>query len=466
MRKEETFDPEDWEAFSKLAHRMLSDTLEHLRGLTDLPAWQPMPPAVRDSFNEDLPAEGQGEEKAYQDFLARVRPFPNGNLHPRFFGWVQGNGTPLGMMADMLAAGLNPHLAGFDQAPALVEHEVLRWLASMMGLPASSSGLLVGGGSMANTLALAVARHQHAGFDLRGEGLWGRPRMVCYGSPQTHGWVRKACEFLGLGSDSFRAVELSSMKDAIRADRKSGLRPFCVIGTAGTVNTGAIDDLEALARLAEAEGLWFHVDGAFGAMAYLSKRLRPALAGLEKSHSLAFDLHKWAYLPFECACVLIRDARAHHQTFASSAPYLQTEERGVIAGGLPFADRGIELTRSFKALKIWLTLKAYGSRKLARMIEQNVEQARYLGRLVEAHECLELAAPVSLNIVCLRYRGDDTLNQELLRQIQESGVAVPSGTVINGRYAIRVCIVNHRTRFQDLDRFLQALLEIGGRLAQ
>jgi glutamate/tyrosine decarboxylase-like PLP-dependent enzyme len=443
---------------------MLSDTLDHLKGLSDLPAWQPMPEQIRQSFGGEVPREGEGEERAYQDFVQRVRPYPNGNLHPRFFGWVQGNGTPLGMMADMLAAALNPHMAGFDQAPAQVEHEVLRWLASLMGFPETSSGLLVGGGSMANTLGLAVARHAHAGCDLRRHGLWGRPRLVCYGSAETHGWIKRACEFLGLGYDSFRAVDIASMKAAIAADRQAGLQPFCVVGTAGTVNAGAVDDLEALASLAAREGLWFHIDGAFGALAYLSERLRPALAGLEKADSLAFDLHKWGYLPFECACVLVRDANLHHASFATSAPYLRHGDRGVIAGGLPFADRGLELTRGFKALKVWLTLKAYGSDKLARMIEQNVEQARYLGSLVEAQESLELVAPVTLNVVCLRHRGDDKLNEELLLRVQESGVAVPSGTVINGVYVIRVCIVNHRTRSEDLDLLVRTLLEIGRQL--
>ena len=463
--QEETFDPDDWSSFSELSHRMLQDTLDHLRALPQTPAWRPMPSAVRESFNSPLPYEGFGEEEAYHSFVERVRPYPNGNLHPRFFGWVQGNGTPMGMMADMLAAALNPHMAGFDQAPALVEHEVLRWLAQMMGFPQDCGGLLVSGASMANTLAIAVARHAHAADDLRRRGLWDRPRMTCYGSPETHSWAKRTLEFLGMGSDSLRTVQLADMPKAIHDDRAAGLQPFAVIGTAGTVNSGMIEDLEALGQLARLERLWFHVDGAFGAMAYLSERLRPMLKGLEQADSLGFDLHKWGYLPFECACVLVRDKELHEAAFSSTAPYLHSGDRGVIAGGLPFADRGLELSRGFKALKVWMTLRAYGTAKMARMIEQNVDQARYFGQLVEREAALELVAPVTLNVVCFRYRGDDKLNQELLLRIQESGVAVPSGTVMNERYVLRVCIVNHRTRRSDLELLLATILRIGDSLS-
>ncbi|MBX3189180.1 MAG: pyridoxal-dependent decarboxylase [Labilithrix sp.] len=473
---EDSFDPPDWDRFRALAHRMVDDMLDHLSTLRDKPAWQPMPQAVRASFESPLPREPRGEEEAYADFVRRVLPYPNGNLHPRFWGWVQGNGTPLAMMAEMLAAGMNPHMAGFDQAPALVEHEVLRWLAELMGFPSGASGLLVTGGTMASTLALAVARHAKAGFDVREEGLQsGRPRLVFYGSTETHGWAKKAAELLGLGRSSFRAIavadhriDLRALREAIAADRAKGERPFCVIGTAGTVNTGATDDLVGLAATARAEDLWFHVDGAFGALAHVSERLRDRVAGVEQADSIGFDLHKWMYLPFEAACLLVRDGDAHRAAFASSAPYIAATSRGVIAGGLPFADRGVDLSRGFKALKVWLSLKAYGADKLARMIEQNVAQAEHLARLVEAEPDLELLAPVPLNVVCFRYapsgvaeEGLDALNEEILLRLQESGLAVPSGTTIDGRFAIRVAIVNHRSRRDDFDALVGAVKALG-----
>jgi aromatic-L-amino-acid/L-tryptophan decarboxylase len=473
-----TLDPGDWEEFRALAHKMVDDMLDRLRDLRAGPAWRPMPPRVTAALDEPLPRRGRGAEAAYEDFKDLVLPYPNGNLHPRFWGWVQGSGTPLAMMADMLASGLNPHMAGFNQAPALVEKQVLSWLTELMGFPKEASGVLVMGGTTANLLGLAVARNTRAGFDLRREGLGapGRPRLVVYASTEAHSWAQKAVELLGMGAESLRRVavdgeyriDLAALAAAIRADRRSGARPICVIGTAGTVNTGATDDLAALAALCREEGLWFHVDGAFGALARLSGGLRPLVSGIEEADSLAFDLHKWMYLPFDVACVLVRDAEAHAGAFALSASYLAAETRGVIAGGLPFADRGVDLTRAFRALKVWMSLKAHGVDLFARLIEQNVAQARHLAALVAAEAELELLAPAPLNVVCFRYRAPDLgeerlnrLNQEVLLRLQESGVAVPSGTTLSGRVALRCAIVNHRSRREDFDALVAATLAFG-----
>ena len=475
-RPEETLDPADWETFRALAHRMVDDTLDHLATLRDRAAWQPMPPAVRAGFDEPLPRAGEGDEAAYEQFRERILPYPNGNLHPRFWGWVQGNGTPLGMMSDMLAAAMNPHLAGFDQAPARVEHQVVRWLAELFGFPADAGGVLVTGGTMANVLGLAVARHARAGWDVREEGMHGGPRLTVYASTETHGWVRKAVDLMGMGRRALRIVpvdaldrmDLDALAAAVHEDRAAGHRPICVIGTAGSVNTGASDDLAALADFCQAEGLWFHVDGAFGAWAYASDVLRPLVAGMERADSLAFDLHKWGYLPFECACVLVRDAELHRGTFATAAPYLAQTERGVIAGGLPFADRGIDLTRGFKALKVWMSFKAHGVDAIVRLVEQNVAQAQYLAARIEASPALELLMPVQLNVVCFRYAPADlpeaerdAVNQEILLRLQEDGIAVPSGTLVRGRYAIRAAIVNHRSRLEDFDVLVDAVERIG-----
>jgi glutamate/tyrosine decarboxylase-like PLP-dependent enzyme len=476
-----TLDPADWAALRALGHRMLDDMLDHLTSVRQRPAWTPMPADVKAALSRPLPYEPQGAESAYEDFVRYVRPYPNGNLHPRFWGWVQGNGTPLAMLADMLASGLNPHLAGFNQAPALVEHQVLAWLAELMGMPADTSGLLCSGGTMAGVIGLAVARHARAGFDVRELGLQGHdhPLLTVYGSIETHGWVAKAAELLGLGRRAYRAVgvdddfriDVAALRRAIAADRRDGHRPFCVVGTAGTVNAGAVDDLCALADVCAAEGLWFHVDGAFGALARLVPALCDTVAGIERADSLALDLHKWMYLPFDVACVLVRDARVHQAAFAASASYFGPADRGVLAGGLPFADRGIELTRSFKALKVWMSLKAHGVRTFGRLIEQNVHQARHLAALVHDHPDLQLLAPVPLNVVCFRYAPAglpseclDALNQEILVRLQESGVAIPSSTWIRDRFAIRVANVNHRSRHEDFDALVRAVAQIGGEL--
>jgi aromatic-L-amino-acid decarboxylase len=480
---EETLDPSDWEEFRRFAHGVIDDTVGWLATLREQAAWQEMPEAVRASFDEALPMEGAGAERAYAEFVERVRPYPNGNLHPRFWGWVQGTGTPLAIIADMLASALNPHMAGFNQAPTLVEKQVLAWLAELMGFPRESSGVLTSGGTMANLIGLAVARGEKAGFDVREHGLQGfsGPRLVLYGSGETHGWCRKAAELLGLGNSAYRRVavgadyrmDVPALRTLIQSDRREGMRPFCVVGNAGTINTGATDDLRALAAVCKEQGLWFHVDGAFGALARLSEKLRGVVEGIEEADSLAFDLHKWMYLPFEVGCVLVRDAEAHVRTFAAKQNYFGDAERGVIGGGLPFAERGIELTRSFRALKVWMSLKAHGVATYGRLIEQNVAQAKYVAELITASPELELLTPVALNVVCFRLRPSgvaeaelNALNKEVLLRVQESGVAVPSSTVLDGKFAMRVAITNHRSRREDFEVLVVAVREIGGKVAE
>lgn len=475
-------DPEDWESFRGLARQMMDDVVDHLASVGQRPAWQPLPDDVREALREPVPREAHGAEATYRVFRERVLPYSNGNTHPRFWGWVQGSGLPIAVLADLLASGMNPHLAGLNQAPRFVEEQVVAWIAELMDFPKTSSGLLCSGGSMAGILALAVARHARAGFDVREQGLQGaeHPTLTLYGSRETHSWATKAVELLGLGRRSLRLIDVDdayrvrvdALRQAIADDRRAGRRPFCVIGTAGTVNTGATDDLEALADLCAEEQLWFHVDGAFGAWARIAPALRPMVRGIERADSLALDLHKWMYLPFESACLLVRDADAHRAAFATSAPYLGAGERGVSAGGFPLADRGVELTRSFKALKIWMALKTHGVEAFADMIEQNVGQARLLVEQIEGHAELQLLAPAPLNVVCFRYvahgsseREHHALNQELLLRVQESGFAVPSSTWIGERFALRVAIVNHRTRAADIRQFVERVVGLGRALS-
>lgn len=475
---DESLDPQDWAELRSLGHRMLDDMLDYLSTVRDKPAWQPVPESVRVHLRAPLPTEPQDAAAVYREFVQNVLPYTNGNRHPRFWGWVQGNGTPMGMLADMLASGMNPHMAGFDQAPILVENQVLAWLTELMGMPPETSGILLGGGTMANLTGLVVARHAKAGFDVREQGLQasGRPILTLYGSTETHGWAQKAAELMGLGNRAFHRVavgndfriDISALRQAVDEDRRAGHRPFCVIGNAGTVNTGAMDDLDALAKFCREEDLWFHVDGAFGALARIVPSLAPLVGGIEQADSLAFDLHKWMYLPFEVACVLVRDGKAHTDAFTLTPSYLAQTSRGVIAGGLPFAERGLELTRSFRALKVWMSLKAHGISAFSRLIEQNVRQARSCAGLIEAHPDLELVAPVSLNIVCFRFAPKaeasadlDRVNEEILLRIQESGLAVPSSTRIGDAFALRIAITNHRSKSEDFELFVKAVCEIG-----
>ena len=481
LRAEESLDPDDWDGLRVLGHRMVDDMLTSPRTVRDRPVWRPIPADVRARFRGPVPHDPQGAERAYADFRDYVLPHPMGNIHPRFWGWVMGTGTPLGALADMLAAGMNPNMGGGDHVANHVEAQVLDWCKEMLGFPADASGLLVSGGSMANLVGLAVARSARAGFDIRKRGVRGATGpLTVYGSVEMHSSIQKAVELLGLGGDALRQVpvnaefeiDVAALERMVTEDRTAGCRPICVIGNAGTVGTGAIDDLRGLAAVAARERLWFHVDGAFGALAVLVPEFRPRLAGMEVADSIAFDLHKWMYVPFEAGCTLVRDADAHRRAFALRPDYLTHAERGLAAGNLWFSDYGIQLTRGFRALKVWMLLKEHGLDKYARLVRQNIDQARYLAELIREAPDLELLAPVPLNIVCFRYvaqhRDDaalDALNQELLIQLHEQGIAVPSNLTLGGRFALRVAITNQRSRREDFDLLVSEVRRIGAALA-
>jgi len=372
----------------------------------------------------------------------------------------------------MLAGGLNANLGGRDHAPIEVERQILAWVREIFGFPEGASGLFVTGTSMANFLGLLVARRKALGAGARGSGLGAQGlRLRAYASEAVHGCVPQALDMAGLGSQALRRVamddagrvDLAALRRAVSEDRAAGLRPFLVVGTAGTVDTGAVDDLAGLADLAAEEGLWFHVDGAFGALAILAPGLAPRLEGIQRADSLAFDFHKWGQVPYDAGYILVRDGELHRATFASDAAYLRREARG-LAGGSPWpCDYGPDLSRGFRALKTWFTLKTHGLGRIGRAIEGSCVLAKYLEGRILALPQLELMAPVALNIVCFRHRGadPDSLNAGIVARLQESGLAAPSTTILEGRLAIRAALVNHRTRKEDLDRMLEAVLEWG-----
>ena len=489
-----TLDPQDWGELRDLGHRMVDDMLEWLRTVRERPAWQPMPPDARAAFDAPAPRRPAGAEAAYRAFVEQVLPYPMGNVHPRFWGWVIGTGTPFGAMADMLAATINPNVGGGQHAAPFVEAQVVAWCKEMLGYPAEASGLLVSGGSMANLVGLAVARSwgaERLGVDVRRAGVRGTAApMVAYTSREAHSSVQKAMELLGLGSDALRklpvhadfTLDVAALERAIADDRAAGLHPFCVIGNAGTVNTGAVDDLPALADLCAREGLWFHVDGAFGALAALAPDAladaeRARLSALARADSLAFDLHKWMYMPYDVGCALVRHPDLHHGTFALTPDYLARVEGGLASDARWLSEYGVELSRGFRALKVWLSLQEHGIDRYAQLVAQNLAQAAHLARLVDDAPDLERLSPTSLNIVCFRWRGSgangaplddatlDDVNRRLLVALQERGIAVPSNTVVNGRFALRVAIVNHRTTREDLELFVDEVRRIGAELA-
>lgn len=475
---DETLDP-DWESARRLGHELIDLAIEYLSTVEERPVWQPPPPEILERLSTPLPRDPQPAEEVVADFLRDVLPYNQGAIHPRYWGWVKGSGTLTGAFADFLAATMNPNVGGTNIAPAYVEFQVLDWLKEIVGYPREAGGLLVSGGSEANFVGLAVARHAHTHGRDREEGVVGIRPLTAYMSSEGHSSLQKAVEILGIGNRYLRRVSVDEnyrirtdeLERMIAADREQGMKPFCVIGNAGTVNIGAIDPLSALADLCQEQGLWFHVDGAIGAVANLSSRLRPLLGGMERADSIGLDAHKWLQINYQVGCALIRDRELQRSTFRLIPPYLQRPTRGIAAGPEWLSEYGLQLSRGFMALKVWMSLKEHGAKKYGRIIEKNVAQAQYLAELVEKSPRLELLAPVPLNIVCFRYNvlGKDAeelqaLNQELLLRLQESGRAIISSTTLQGKFALRACFTNHRTRKKDVDLLVGLVQEIGSTL--
>jgi len=472
-----SLDPQNWAETRELAHRMLDQVFDDLETVRSRPVWQRLPDSAKASLTVPAPHEPQSLESVYEEFRKNVEPYALGNRNPKFWGWVIGGGTPVGMLGDMLASAMNTNAGGFEQSSAYVEKQVIDWFKEVFGFPSEATGLLVTSGSAANLTGLTVGRDAILGDSV--ENGVGSARACVYASQQVHNSVDKAMGVLGLGRSSLRKVKTLSdfsmdtnhLRDLIAADRSQGLKPILVVGTAGTVATGAIDDLPAIADICEEEKLWFHVDGAFGAIAALSDELRPLVKGMERADSIAFDLHKWMSVNFDAGCVIVRDPEAHMRSFSSPASYLSAMPGGIAVGGYLFSDLGIDLSRGFRALKAWMSIKTYGFAMYGKMVEKNVAQARCLASIVEAEKRLELVAAVPLNVVCFRYVGSglateqlDEVNANILVRLQEDGLAVPSGVKLGGKFALRVANVNHRSRKSDFDDLVRDVLRIGDEL--
>lgn len=465
-------DPSDWDGLRAQAHRMLDDILDYSKNIRERPVWQPIPDQVRQRFAAAVPVTPCSLADVHQEFMNYILPFAAGNVHPGFMGWVHGGGTPVGMLAEMLAAGLNANLGGRDQIPVEVERQIARWMRGIFGFPETAAGLFVTGTSMANFIAVVVARDAALGSEVRRAGVAASPgRLTAYGSAAAHGCIGKAMDICGLGSDALRRVPtdnrgrmaLMALEKAIEQDRKAGFQPFLVVGTAGTVDTGAIDGLVGLADLARREKIWFHVDGAFGALAVLAPRLAPKLRGIERADSLAFDFHKWGQVPYDAGFVLVRDGALQRNAFAAASSYLRRETRGLAAGSPWPCDYGLDLSRGFRALKTWFTLKVYGTEAIGAVIARTCGLARYLEDRIRKTPELELLAPVELNIVCFRYRAGDSdrVNARIVVELQERGIIAPSTTTIDGTLAIRAAIVNHRASEVEIDQLIDGVLALG-----
>ncbi|MBZ0281539.1 MAG: amino acid decarboxylase [Anaerolineae bacterium] len=457
--------------FRRLGYRAIDILADQMDTIRDYPTRQPMPDVVRERFmKQPLPESGCDPTELIESFADEILPYPMGNASPRFFAWVNSPPAPLAVLAELLAAGLNPSVAGGDHAATYVEHAVLNWLKTIMGYPLDAGGVLASGGSAANLIALGVMRHIKTEGSVRAQGIQTKSApMVIYTSTQGHGCIQKAIEVLGFGHEYLRKIpvdadyqmDMDALRTQIAVDRDSGLIPVCVAASAGTVNTGAIDPLEAIADLCGAENMWFHVDGAYGGVGILAE---PDLyTGLARADSLAIDPHKWLYMPVECGCVLVKDAAAMRDAYSLVPPYVRDD------AAMPwFSEFSIQQTRGFKALKLWMVMQQIGVEGYRELISRDIALAKTLQAKIQTRQDFELVAAGSLSVTCFRYAPAGVpetvlahLNRALLTTVQREGRAFITSTELNGKLVLRACIVNFRTTHHDLDILLDVLAEAG-----
>lgn len=478
---EETLDPEDWESMRKLGHKMLDDMLTYLQNIRYEPSGSPPQKAIEE-ICVPLTPEGEGEEKVYRVFQQSILPYTLPNTRPRFWGVVAGTGSPYGMLSEMLRTGMNGAQEAFF-AESYVHKQVINWIKEMLGFPEEAGGVLVGGGSEANFTGLAVARNTKAKVDMKAKGVQGLNQgMTLYCSDETHHCLERSVELLGLGNEALRwiptdndcRIRLDTLKEAIEDDRKRNKHPFCIIGCAGTVNSGAFDDLNALADLAKKENMWFHVDGAFGAWVKISKTHRHLADGMERADSLAVDLHKWMYMPYGIGCTLVKDRLAHYSTFVygHEAKYLKSAFDQLKDQIINPHHLALQLSRNFTSLKAYMLLRAYGKNKYSTLIQQNIDQMNYLSELIRKEPNIEITAPVVSNIVCFRYKPKglteselEKLNKMIYSDLNQRSFWMVSDTTIKGKYMLRACNVNHRSKKRDFDFLIGELKKLGKKLS-
>jgi glutamate/tyrosine decarboxylase-like PLP-dependent enzyme len=419
-----------------------------------------------------LPRQGARFEELLEVFRQTILPFSRHNAHPRMFGYVQSPGTTIAALADLLASTLNANLTAWRSAPAGVEIERLTidWVRQILGFAPGAGGIFLSGGSMANFAALATARQARANNS-------GRTLRV-YASTETHYSVAKAAALLGLGGENVRRIavdenfkiRLDDLTARITQDLAAGYLPFCVVANAGTVNTGAVDSLGEVREIADRYQLWMHVDGSYGAFAILAPSVRKLLAGIERADSVALDPHKWLYLPLDVGCVIYREPEKARVTFAHEADYTRVIGREEPNEAFACWDYGPELSRRFRALKVWMLLKAVGLESLGDAIERNIVCARYFDSLVRTSRDFELMAPTELSIFCFRHLPErlrnsppaivDAFNERLLIALQNDGSSYLSNTSLNGRFALRGCVLNYRTAPHDMEILLDDLRRV------
>ena len=469
------------EELRELSSRVNEVVLEYFSEVSDLPVFpQTFAGDTLEQVGATLPVEGEPIEDLVNDCRTIIKRSRH-NGHPRFFGYVASPATPAGAFADLIASALNSNVTSWRSGPGATEIErtVVRWLGSLIGYDEHARGLLTSGGSMANMTALLIAQRAKTGREVGRSGLWqSEVPMTIYASEQVHMSIPKAADMLGFGRDQVRLIEcddqfrldVKHLRERIKTDIQAGTKPFCIVGSAGTTNTGAVDPLSEIADIAKEFGLWFHVDGAYGAPAALDESKRALFVGLERADSISLDPHKWLYVPLDCGCLLFRDETKARVAFGDEeADYIKVLEQDADES-FAFWNYGPELSRRFRALKIWLTLRYYGARRIAAAITEDNVLAGYLAELVEQAEDFELLAKPQLSICCFRYlppgvtsqeKEDELnrLNEKIMYAVQRGGRAYLSSATVHGKFALRACITNFRTTRADIEATLQIIRE-------
>lgn len=467
-------------SFEELIDQTKNQILSRFEGLDTAKAFSGLTPEViKEWLAEPLPRAGMDQSELLATVKEKVIDTATLNMGPNMYAYVMAGGTQISILAEMLAATINQNVGKWHLAPVITEMEkqVIQWGAEFIGFDPHAGGALVSGGSAANFTGLTVARNVFFNkLNIKNKGLFGQKPFIVYASTETHSCVDKSIDILGIGSDNYRkipvmpdyTINMGLLKSQIEIDIADGYLPFCLIGNAGTVNTGAIDPLDQLAALAEAHGLWFHVDGAYGALAAGTDLVKEKYRGMDKADSLALDFHKWLYQPFEAGCTLVKNWSDLNETYFKKASYLATDTEG--EDRFNFNEHQFQLSRNAKSLKIWMSFKAYGSVRIKQMIEKDILLTRYLAEQVNASTDFELVSEPDLGIVCFRFLGGlasdqeseiDQLNREIVPKLEEDGRVFITGTLLGSKSVIRACLINHRLQKENIDFLLSVIREVG-----
>ena len=437
------------------------------------------PDEIRQWFDEPLPSNGMDPHKLLDVVKKLVLDTATLNIGPNMYAYVMTGGTQISIIAETLATSINQNVGKWHLAPVMseIEQRIAQWGAEFIGYPENSGGVLVSGGSAANLTGLTVARNIHFEKDnIRQKGLFGFKPFIIYASQEVHGCIDKSVELLGLGMNNYRkittlhdfTIDLIALEKQIKEDIKMGFTPFCIIGNAGTVNTGAIDPLDKLADIAEQYNLWFHVDGAYGGLAASLSSIGSQFHGIARADSVAVDFHKWLYQPFEVGCTLVKGWDQLNRTFYKKADYLSTDLKD--DGRFDFNEHHFQLSRNAKALKVWMTFKAYGTDKLKQMIQKDIDLAKYIADMIDGANDFELCNTPELSVVCFRYTGKsdqkgvediDRLNRMIIPALEKDGRVFITGTSLSNKPVIRACLTNHRYQKRNVEFLIQVIREVG-----